>query len=285
MILEEIRMYEDQPPFGADEKCRAAFFGDHPLARSVLGTAQSIEALPVAAMRDYFHRRYAPGNIVVAAAGRVDFDRLVADCGRACGGWAAADSPRLVEPAQPHSGFQRLTRPGATQQYLLHMSPGPAADDDDRYAAKVLAIILGDDSGSRLYWELVDPGIAEVAELSHGEYQGAGVFLTQISCAPEDAEEVYGRALEVYKAAHAEGVTEAELRQAKNKVRSQLVLSSERPSQRMFGVGSDWVYRREYRSLEKDLDLVAAIRLDHVAAVLKRYSLLEGVTLTIGPET
>ena len=93
VILEEIQMFEDQPPFGADEKCRAAFFGDHPLGRSVLGTMASIEALPVAAMRDYFCRRYAPGNIVLAAAGRVDFERMVADCRRACGGWEPAECP------------------------------------------------------------------------------------------------------------------------------------------------------------------------------------------------
>ena len=77
VILEEIKMYEDQPPFGADEKCRAAFFGPHPLGRSVLGTAESIAGLPVEAMRAYFRRRYSPGNIVLAAAGRVDFDALV----------------------------------------------------------------------------------------------------------------------------------------------------------------------------------------------------------------
>ena len=123
-----------------------------------------------------------------------------------------------------------------------------------------------------------------MAELSHGEYQGAGVFFTQISCAPEDAEEVYQRVMQVYATAHAEGITEAELQQAKNKVRSQLVLSSERPSRRMFSVGGDWVYRREYRSLEEDLDLVASIRLDQIADVLKRYSLVEGTALTIGPE-
>lgn len=182
VILEEIQKFEDQPPFGADEKCRAAFFGDHPLGRSVLGTMASIEALPVTAMRDYFRRRYAPGNIVLAAAGRVDFDALVADCRRTCGSWEPADCPRVIEPAQPRKGFHRLTRASATQQYLLQMSLGPAAHDDDRYAAKVLAIILGDDSGSRLYWELVDPGMAEIAELSHGEFQGAGVFFTQICC-------------------------------------------------------------------------------------------------------
>ena len=90
--------------------------------------------------------------------------------------------------------------------------------------------------------------------------------------------------MQVYETAHAEGITEAELQQAKNKVRSQLVLSSERPSRRMFSVGGDWVYRREYRSLEEDLDLVASIRLDQIADVLERYSLVEGTALTIGPE-
>ena len=69
VILEEIRMYDDQPPFGADDRCRAAFFGPHPLARSVLGTVESIEALPVEAMRDYHRRRYAPDSMVLVASG------------------------------------------------------------------------------------------------------------------------------------------------------------------------------------------------------------------------
>jgi predicted Zn-dependent peptidase len=283
VILEEIQMYEDQPPFCADDKCRAAYFGDHPLGRSVLGSVASVGGLPLEAMRDYFRRRYAPGNIVLAAAGKVDFDRLVADCRRACGDWEPVECPRDVKPPRTATGFQKLVKESATQQYLLQMSPGPTSDDDDRYAAKVLTVILGDSSGSRLFWELVDPGIAEVAELGHAEYLGAGVFVTQISCAPEDADEVYGRAMDVYRTAHEKGVTEAELQQAKNKVRSQLVLSSERPGRRMFAVAGDWVYRREYRSLETDLDLIARITLDEVAGVLKRYSLVEGTGLSIGP--
>src|SRR4029453_7889772 len=70
VIIEEIRMYEDQPPFGADEKGKAVHFGKPPLGRSVLGTVQSIEQLPVDAMRGYFRNRYSPGNITLVAAGR-----------------------------------------------------------------------------------------------------------------------------------------------------------------------------------------------------------------------
>ena len=78
-------MYDDQPPFGADDRCRAAFFGSHPLAASVLGTVESIEALGVEAMRAYHRRRYAPGNMVLVASGAVDFPALVESARRLCG--------------------------------------------------------------------------------------------------------------------------------------------------------------------------------------------------------
>jgi predicted Zn-dependent peptidase len=283
VILEEIRMYEDQPPFGADEKCRAAYFGPHPLGRSVLGTAESIGALGVEAMRDYVRRRYGADHVVLAAAGRLDFQRLLADAREACGAWEASGEPRAVPPAQPRQGFHSLHRPAATQQYALALSPGPAAADPDRYAAKLLAMILGDDSGSRLYWELVDPGRAEHAELMHCEYEGAGVFFTSLSCAPEETAGNLDRVLALYRTARSQGVTAAELRQAKSKVRSRLVLAGERPRGRLFAVGSDWVYRREYRSVHEELDLVAGISLDEVAAVLDRYPLDSATILTIGP--
>ena len=185
VILEEIQMYEDQPPFGADDKCRAMHFGSHPLGHSVLGTAESIRGLTAEAMGDYFRRRYSPGNIVLAAAGRIDFDRLVACVDRCCGQWAPVATSRTTEPAAARDGFQVLRKETATQQYLLQLAAGPAAEDHDRYAAKLLATVLGDDSGSRLYWELLDPGLAEHVSLSHSEHQGAGMMMTYMSCEPE----------------------------------------------------------------------------------------------------
>ena len=283
VILEEIQMYEDQPPFGADEKCRAAWFGPHPLGRSVLGTAESIRDLTVGAMRAYFDRRYASDNVVLAAAGRVDFDALVADARQMCGTWQPAGSRRAIEPAVPCPGFRVLERASATQQYVLQFAQGPTAEDDDRYAAKLLAMILGDDTGSRLYWELVDPGLAEHAEVSHCEFEGAGAFISSMSCAPEDTADNLQCLLDVFREAETEGVTAAELDQAKSKVRSRLVLSGERPRGRLFAIGTDWVYRREYRTLEDDLNLVAALHLDDVMAVLGRYPLTRNLTLTIGP--
>src|SRR5687767_3377118 len=87
VILEEIAKYDDQPPYGAHEKCMAAFFGPHPLGKSVLGTTGSVGDLARDKMMAYFERRYSPGNMVLAAAGNVDFDGLIRQAGQNCGKW------------------------------------------------------------------------------------------------------------------------------------------------------------------------------------------------------
>lgn len=283
VILEEIRMYDDQPPFGADEKVKALHYGPHPLGRSVLGTAESITALRVEQMRSYFQSRYSPGNIVVAAAGALDFDALVRALERCCGPWEPFAAERIVTRPKFHDGYEVMRKESATQQYALQLAPAPAAEDEDRFAAKLVATILGDDSGSRLYWELIDPGLAEQAAVSHYEYEGAGAFMTYMSCEPEQAGENLERIRALFTRAEAGGFTAAELEQAKNKIRSRIVLSAERPRGRMFVVGSDWVHRREYRSVDDDLKTVAAIKLDDLHAVLAKYPVTRSTTVTIGP--
>ncbi|MDZ7618945.1 MAG: pitrilysin family protein, partial [Patescibacteria group bacterium] len=283
VILEEIHMYDDQPPFGADERCRAEHFGSHPLGRSVLGTAQSITELSVDAMRDYFRRRYAPANVVLAATGRIAFDQLVRVAESRCGQWESRPVSRTLGPAQPKPSFLSLHKEIATQQYALQISAAPFDAVEERYAAKLLANILGDDSGSRLYWELVDPGLAEHAETQHAEYADAGVMITFLCCAPEDATDNLTRILDLYRQAERDGLTEVELRQAKNKVCSRVVLSSERPRGRLFAVGAEWICRGEYRSVEDDLQAVGTITLDSLHDLLRRYPLSAPTTVTIGP--
>ncbi len=100
---------------------------------------------------------------------------------------------------------------------------------------------------------------------------------------PEEAAENLELIAEVYRRAATDAITAAELEQAKSKVRSRIVLSSERPRGRMFAVGSDWIYRRQYRPVEQDLAEIAAISVDDVAAVLRKYPLERNMTISVGP--
>ncbi len=285
VIIEEIRMYEDQPPFGADEKCEELHFGSHPLANSVLGTVESIERLPVEAMREYFQRRYSPRNIALAAAGKIDFDAFVEMAQRHCGGWEPFETSRVVAPAERCPGFTRIEKPSAMQQYAVQLCAAPANDRPQRYAADLLSTILGDTSGSRLYWDLIDPGLAEHAALYYAEYQGAGIFWTVLSCEPDLAGDNLQHINNIYRDARASGVTQAEFDQAKSKTKSRTVLSGERSRRRLFTVGNGWIQRGEYLSVRDELELIDEVTLDEVNAVLQAYSLLESTTVTVGPST
>ncbi len=283
VILEEIAKYEDQPPFGAHEKCLAAHFGGHPLARSVLGTAASVARLSRDQMMEYFERRYSPRNIALVAAGNVDFDALVALADRCCGAWTPYDAPREIYRAPPHAGVEVFCKPNAAQEYMIQVCNGPASEDEDRYAGRLLATVLGDECGSRMFWELVDPGHAESAEMSVCEYQGAGLFMTQLCGPPEDTADNYARLNQLLAETEADGVTEAELEQAKSKICSHVVLGSERPVNRLFAVGGTWLTRRCYRTVRDVTDCYRRVTSEDIAALLARYPLSVQTAVAVGP--
>jgi predicted Zn-dependent peptidase len=283
VILEEIAKYEDQPPFGAHEKCMAAHFGAHPLGRSVLGTVASVGALTRDQMLDYFRQRYSPRNIVLVAAGNVEFDRFVSLAERFCGAWEPFDAPREASRAARHQGFQVFHQPHACQQYVVQIANGPALEDEDRYAGRILATVLGDESGSRMFWELIDTGCAECAAMSAYEYQGTGIYLTYLCSAPEDTEDNLQRVRDILAQAENAGITEQELAQAKSKIRSHIVLQSERPSNRLFAVGGNWIAHRRYRTVREVIESYERVTCDDIAALLKKYPLTVNTTVAVGP--
>jgi predicted Zn-dependent peptidase len=87
VIIEEIGMYEDQPTWSAYDHAKKAYFADHPLGNSILGTPDSIRALTREEMHAYFQRRYVASNITVAAAGRFEFGELIKLAENHCGNW------------------------------------------------------------------------------------------------------------------------------------------------------------------------------------------------------
>ncbi len=285
VILEEINMYEDQPPFGADDRSREFFFAGHPLGNSVLGTPESVSGLTLEVMRDYLTRHYCPENITLVATGRLDFDRLLRTMETICEDWpnpAPLPEPELRR-ISGRRGEHRLVREAAAQQYTLLLSDAPSCRDADRFAAGLLANIIGDDVGSRLYWDLVDTGLADGASLSVYEYLDNGLFLTGIACEPEATDTVLDRVRRVFQDAMRDGPTQEELDRAKNKVLSRLVLSNERPAGRLFAIGSEWAAGNGYRTVRQDLDAIRAISLNDLRGVLERYPLSDPLLVSMGP--
>jgi predicted Zn-dependent peptidase len=176
-----------------------------------------------------------------------------------------------------------VTKDKVTQEHVFLISPGPPADSPLRHAADALAVAVGDDSGSRLYWALVDPGLAESADASFHEYEGTGSFFTSLSCEPERTDENLAVVLDVLRSVQREGITEDELRQAKSKIGSRIVRGSERPKGRMQAIGMAWTYLGQYRSVDDELKAFDAVTLKDIRTVLERYPIDQVTTLALGP--
>ena len=165
----------------------------------------------------------------------------------------------------------------------MFMCGGPPAHSKMRYAADTLALAVGDDSGSRLYWALVDPGLADSADASFHDYEGTGSFYTSLSCDPERTQENLAIVLEVLGEVQREGISAEELSQARSKILSRVVRGSERPKGRMMALGMAWTYQHEYRSVDDDLRAYESVTLEAVRQVLDRYPLDQVTALALGP--
>ncbi len=100
VIIEEIRMYLDNPMSVAYEAAKMAHYGGHPLGNSILGTVESITAMTADQMREYFARRYSPANIVLAFAGKGKWEPLVELARAHCGSWQGGPASRQAVPAR-----------------------------------------------------------------------------------------------------------------------------------------------------------------------------------------
>lgn len=282
VVLEEINMYEDQPPYLIDERAREFFFAGHPLSRSVLGTRDSVGGLTPEMMRDYFERRYSPTNVVFVASGLFDFDKLTRWVDSACGNWKAFDAPRERQSHKGRSGTHVLKRSESTQEYVIQLVDAPAASDDDRFSAVLLAKVLGGAVGSRFFWSLVDSGLAESASLSCSSYSDAGFFESFLACDPDDVDDNLARMREILVDAQAHGVSEEEFVRAKTKLLTSVALSAEHPMTRLFSIGEEWLLNKRYYSFSDELDILRNISLDQVNSLFEKYSFNNPLTVAVG---
>ncbi|MDD2942303.1 MAG: pitrilysin family protein [bacterium] len=281
VILEEIALYQDRPTHVLFESAMKTFFGNNPAGNSVLGSVESVGALTREQMLDYFSERYVPSNMVLAASGNVCWEKFLADAEKYCGGWEDRPTARFYQDFTAEEKQLSLIRENLQSSHLCLISAGPSATDEERYVANVLACILGDSSGSRLYWELVNPGIADSASVSCDDMDRTGLIYAYASCDPANMQLIadgLGRVL-----GGAASVTEDELHRALTKLRTRIVLQGESSLRRLVSIGLGWIYRRDYRSLDSEIARYGDINLEQVKQAARYFTSLERTAVTMVP--
>jgi predicted Zn-dependent peptidase len=265
VVLEEIAMYEDEPQDKVHDVLDQAVFGGHPLGRRVLGEADVISSIPVPDIDAYHRSRYTGANLVVAAAGNVDHDRVIELTQRhlapAADGEAAALEAPQVDGAQV--GFQQKD---TEQFHICFGGPGIDRSDDRRYALSILDAVFGGSTSSRLFREVREKrGLAYAVGSYTQQYVDSGMIGIYVGTRGDNVEEACGIIGRELASVHTDGITDEELARAKEHVKGRMVLSSESTAARMGRIGKAVLFGTPLLTLDELLERVDAVTSEDVA--------------------
>jgi predicted Zn-dependent peptidase len=192
------------------------------------------------------------------------------------------DAPR--HQPDPLYKPQRLSMKDAklNRQYVMGMTPGPSAQDDRRFAARVLSDVVGDSEGSRFYWALVDNAIAEDADFGFYPHDACGSFYIALTTDPERSDQALDIALKELEKVKTD-INDDEIERAKNKIASALVLSGEIPVGRMRSIGGQWMYNKQYRSLEQDMATLNSVTKGSLQQLMRDFPFDPMTIVSLGP--
>ncbi|OQY07906.1 MAG: hypothetical protein B6I25_00640 [Planctomycetales bacterium 4572_13] len=285
VILEEIAMYKDLPQFEVMDQARALHFGSHPCGNSVLGTNESVSSLTAEQMRSYFSKRYAPNNMVLACSGNVDFKALCQLAQEQCATWDTVDTTRELKDFGGTFEAKHIPNPNLSRQHICLLSPALSMQDPRRFAASLLGTVLGDDSGSRYYWGLTEPALAEIAAMQCESMDGTGAFFSYFCCDPDRAAAVLDAVQDIFTEIEKTPISGAELEAAKNKKLSGLTIGSEQPMGRLVTLGFNWIYNCRYQSVQQDMDAIKAVRVADISDLVQQLKPAKFTMLSLGPNS
>ena len=295
VILEEIAMNDDDPSDSVHEAFVAQLFGDTPLGRPILGTVDSINSIAREEIAEHYAARYTPPNLVVAAAGHLEHER-VAEAVRQSFSHVLRGDPA---PAGPRLGGSRVGGPGAStaagtgvrlisrgieQANLILGCEGLSRTDERRFALGVLNAALGGGMSSRLFQEVREKrGLAYSVYSFSSQHADTGIWGVYVGCLPSKADEVLAICRDEVAKVISGGLDDAELERGKGQLRGSMVLGLEDPSSRMSRLGKAELAYPRLEPVDEILASISAVTHDDVRRVAAEILGQPKVLAVVGP--
>ena len=288
VILEEILMHADEPADLVHDVFASAMFPDHPLGREVLGSPESVSAMTRAQVAEFHSGHYRPGNIVVAAAGAVDHDRICETVQRALTSRTVSGdgfAPTRTPPTRPPLTRVDVER-DTEQSHVVVAVPGPHRDDEERHALGIVEHVLGGGMSSRLFQSIREErGLAYSVYAYRLGFQGGGAVAVYAGTSPEHAATVVGLIEEEFERVAQSGITEAEFDAARGHIRGSMALGLEDSGARMGRIGHSQLIHGRVLTLDEVDQRLSALTLDQVNDSARRWLSAPRTVVTVGPSS
>ena len=284
IVLQEIRRRDDEPMSRIFDLARANFYRGTALARSALGTSESVQSVQRQDLRDFWRSRYQPNDVLFAIAGKFDWDHVVEQVQALFGDWSG-QAPASPEQRPTPTANIALEHQEGKQEHLGLMFPFPHYTDPDYYAALVISEVLGGNMASRLFVEVREKrGLVYGVSAGLSGNKHVGAMRVYAGTTPEQAHECLEVIVNELRKLEQEGITTDELARAKVQLKSENVMRGEGSGSRMGALAHSWWYERKLRTIQEVKEAIDAVSEEQVLSVLRRFSPLDPLTVAaIGP--
>lgn len=277
VILQEISMVEDTPDEYIHVLFGEKFWPGLALGRSVLGTVQKVSETTREDLRAYQEKHYLPGNILIAAVGDLEHQAIVDLIGPRFTDLPSREKGSVRTPPRDTPGLNLIEK-DLEQVHFCLGAPFPSATDDRRFAAAVFNTILGGNMSSRLFQEIRENrGLAYSIFSFLSNYADAGVLAVYAGVSPETATETISLVREELNKMRAGGISEAEIKAAKENLKGGLILHLENTDNLMNRLAkNEFLFERfvDYEEILSSINTVTGDQLVELAETFLRQELL-----------
>src|ERR1700691_5771267 len=282
VILEEIKMDEDNPDYLVHEIFTQNFWKDHPLGKPILGTKETVKKFERQAVLDAYSHHFAPGNIIVAAAGHLNHDQFVD---------LVVKHFEHLKPAQ--NGFHSATpkivprivlrnKKALEQVQLCIGVPCHPIAHEKRHASYILNTLLGGGMSSRLFQNIRErQGLAYSIYSDLNPYRDTGCLSVYAGTSRESAGKVVQSIVSEFRKLKVENVPEEELRRSKDQLKGSLMLSLESSTARMSSLARQEMYFDRFYSMDELIEKIESVTAEEVRELANEFFLTESIAVTV----
>jgi predicted Zn-dependent peptidase len=286
VVIEELASVEDSPSQLVDLLLDGIMYPGQPLGRDVAGSPESVNAITRESTVDYLRRQYVPNNMVVSVAGAIDHDEIVAAIDAALGdmpaGAPAAWIPAVNGQSESRLGVQYKQTEQAHIELAVH---GCSSQHPDRFATDLISVVLGEGMSSRLFLELREKrALCYDVHSFASHYLDAGSFAVYAGVDPSKAPESVEALLEQLAKVRDSGITEDELRKAKELSKGRLLLRMEDTRNVSGWLGGQEILNGHVKTPDEIVALVDAVTMDDVKRVAREIMTKDQLSVAVvGP--
>ncbi len=282
VILEEIKIDEDNPEVLVHEIFTQAFWKDHPLGKPILGTSKTVARLDRESLLAYHGDRFHGGNMIFSAAGDLDHDRFAEEVARKFSTLAGGETLHELPAPQAAARILLRNKKSLEQVQICLGLPAPPITDESRYVTLLLSTVLGGGMSSRLFQTIREErGMAYSIYSDLSPYRDTGALCVFAGAAVGKGLEVVDLVLQEFRKLKQEPLSEEELTRAKDQVKGNILLGLESSNARMANLARQEMYFHQFISVEEIIARIDEVDAAQVQSMAQRLFDSERIAVTL----